>query len=182
MCLSVRKNESASYAYVRARLRTTQMARGKKVARTAQKRQCNDDANACTSKEQAARASKPKHARKLVGARELTKQLFRKERARTHQRLAKECAAKACASDDEVSAVDASPGAAVHAVFGAREHDEYVDVSVQDDDGWQQRPSRMRVYDACAWTDECLENVCETRASSESDASNVQTLLESLAD
>ena len=154
------------------------MARGKKAARAAQKRQC-DDADACTSKqaEQAEQASKPKRARKLVGARALKQQLFRKERARTHERLTKECAAQTCASEDEVSAVDASPGAAMHAVFGAREHDEYVDVSVQEDEGWQQqRPSRRRVYDVCAWEDACLENVCKARESSESGASDTELL------
>lgn len=152
------------------------MARGKKAARAAQKRQCEDDADACTSKqaEQAEQASKPKRARKHVRARELTKQLFRKERARTHERLTKECAAQTCASEDEVSALDASPGAPVHAVFGARERDEYVDVSVQEDEGWQQqRPSRRRVYDVCTWADACLENV-EARGSSESGASDTE--------
>jgi hypothetical protein len=155
------------------------MARGKKAVRAAQKRHCDDGADVCVVKEQAEQASAPKRVRKLVGARELTKQLFRKERVRTHDRLTKECAAQTCASDEDVAAVDASPGAAVHAVFGAREreHEEYVEVSVQDDEGWQQqRPSRRRVYDVCAWADACLENVCEARESGESGASDAEML------
>ena len=169
------KNESARYTYARAGLRTARMARSKKAA---QKKQCDKGADVRVLTEQTEQVSEPKRKRKLVGARQLRKQLFRKERVRTHDRITKECAAQTCASDDEVSAVDASPGASVHAVFGAREreHEEYVDVSVQDDEGWQeQRPSRRRVYDACAWADACLENVCEARESGASDAEMVET-------
>jgi hypothetical protein len=170
------KNESARYTYARARLRTARMARGKKALRAAQKRQCEQISSTeqQSNDEAQAQKSEPKRPRK---ARDIRKQLFRKERVRAQNRLTKECAAQTCTSDDEVSVVDDSPGADMHMVFGAREreHEEYVNVSVEDDDGWQQqRPSRKRVYDTCAWADACLENVCEARESGESCSSDAE--------
>lgn len=152
------------------------MARGKKAVRMAQKRtseQLNSTEQDCED-EARSEKSEPKRPRK---ARDLRKQLFRKERVRAQNRLTKECAAIMCTSDDDVSVVDASPAADMHIVFAAREreHEEYVNVSVEDDEGWQQqRPSRTRVYDTCAWADACLENVCEARESGESCLSDTE--------
>ena len=167
------KNESARYTYARARLRTARMVRSKKAA---QKRQCEQISSTEQQGNDEARGQKsePKRRRK---ARDLRKQLFRKERVRAQNRLTKECAVQTCTSDDEVSVVDASPGADMHIVFGAREREqeEYVNVSVEDDEGWQQqRPSRNRVYDTCAWADACLEDVCEALESGESCSSDAE--------
>lgn len=147
------------------------MARGKKAA---QKRQCEQISSTEQHGKDEARGEKsePKRRRKT---RELRKQLFRKERVREQDRLTKECAAQAYMSESDVSAVDLSPVPDIDAVFNRREHEEYVNVSVEDDEGWQQqRPSRNHVYDACTWADACLENVCEARESSESCKSDAE--------
>lgn len=147
------------------------MARGKKAVRAAQKRQCEQLTHVSKSTDQHGKDEahsdkcEPKRRRKT---RELRKQLFRKERVRANNRLTKECAAQTYTSDGDVSVVEASPVADVDTVFSACEQEEYVKVSVEDDEGWQeQRPSRRRVYNACEWTDACLENVCEAPESGE---------------
>lgn len=170
------KNESARYTYARAKLRTARMARGKKALRAVQKRTCEQliSTDKDCKEEARSKSSQPKRPRKT---RELRKQLFRKERVREQDRLTKECAGQAYTSESDVSAVDNSPVPDVHTVFNTLEHEEYVNVSVQDDEGWQQqRPSRTRVYDACVWTDACLENVCEARESGESCSSDAEML------
>lgn len=149
------------------------MARGKKAVRAAQKRAGELRTHVSTSTEQQGhdevqreKSEQPKRPRK---ARELRKQLFRKERVRAQNRLTKACVAHAYTSDGDVSAVDGSPVAAVDTGRSTCAHEAYVNVSVEDDEGWQQqRPSRRRVYDACSWADACLENVCEPRESGES--------------
>lgn len=164
------------YTYARARVRTARMVRSKKAA---QKRTCEQLMSTEQRGKDEARCEKsekiePKRQRKT---RELRKQLFRKERVRAQNRLTKECVAQAYTSESDVSAVDASPVADVDTVFSTREHEEYVKVSVEDDEGWQeQRPSRRRVYDACVWADACLENVCEARESGESCSSDAEML------
>lgn len=168
------KNESARYTYARARLRTARMARGKKAVRAAQKRTCEQLISTEQHGKDEARSenSKPKRPRKT---RELRKQLFRKERVRAQNRLTKECVGQAYTSESDVSAVDTSPVPDTDTVFNTREHEEYVNVSVQDDEGWQQQhPSRRRVYDACVWADACLENVCEARESGENCSSDAE--------
>lgn len=154
------------------------MARGKKAVRAVQKKRCEQLTPSLKSTEEhrhheaSSDKCEPKRPRKT---RELRKQLFRKERVRAQNRLTKECASQAYTSDGDVSVVDASPVANVDTFFSTRETEEYVKVSVEDDEGWQQqRPSRNRVYDACAWTDACLENVCEALESGESCASDAE--------
>lgn len=169
------KNKSVRYTYARARLRKTRMARGKKTVRAAQKKQCEKPTRVPVSTQQhskdEAHSEKSKRGRKT---REHRKQLFRKERVRAQNRLTKECVAQAYTSDGDVSPVDVLP-IADDTVFSAREHEEYVKVSVEDDEGWQeQRRSRTRVYDACVWADACLENVCTGSGSGESCTSDVE--------
>lgn len=149
------------------------MVRSKKAAQKRTSEQLKSTEQDCEDETRNEKCE-PKRRRKT---RDLRKQLFRKERVRAQNRLTKECAAQTCTSDDEVSVVDASPGADMHIVFGAREREleEYVNVSVEDDEGWQQqRPSRNRVYDTCAWADACLENVCEAHESGESCLSDAE--------
>ena len=159
------------YTYARARVRSARMVRSKKAA---QKRTCEQLMSTQQPGKDETRCDKsePKRPRKT---RELRKQLFRKERVRAQNRLTKECVAQAYSSDGDVSVVDASPLPDVDTVFSTREHEEYVTVSVEDDEGWQeQRPSRSRVYDVCVWADACLENVCEAHESGESCSSDAE--------
>jgi hypothetical protein len=152
------------------------MARHKKALLPAQKRQCEQILSTEQHGNDEARSQKSEQKRPRK-TRELRKQLFRKERVRAQNRLTKECIAQAYTSESDVSVVDLSPLADVDRVFTTCEQEEYVKLSVEDDEGWQQqRPSRSRVYDVCAWADACLENVCEAPESGESCSSDTEML------